>query len=73
MRVLLSDGSGLTSRQCAGLLGAAGHRVGVLAPGAAPARQGHPVRASGATGCPGTGRTRWPGWMPPLRYSIGVG
>jgi glutathione synthase/RimK-type ligase-like ATP-grasp enzyme len=32
MRVLLSDGSGLTSRQCAALLGSAGHEVGVLAP-----------------------------------------
>jgi hypothetical protein len=32
MRVLLSDGSGLTSRQCASRLSAAGHAVGVLAP-----------------------------------------
>jgi len=55
MRVLLSDGSGLTSRQCAGLLGAAGHRVGVLAPGAAPlaratryVRQVHRVPRYGA-------------------------
>ena len=32
MKVLLSDGSGLTSRQCAGLLSAAGHQVEVLAP-----------------------------------------
>lgn len=30
MRVLLSDGSGLTARQCATLLHAAGHEVGVL-------------------------------------------
>ncbi len=30
MRVLLSDGSGLTARQCALLLARAGHRVGVL-------------------------------------------
>src|SRR3954451_3341920 len=30
MRVLLSDGSGLTSRQAAGLVAAAGHDVGVL-------------------------------------------
>jgi glutathione synthase/RimK-type ligase-like ATP-grasp enzyme len=33
MKVLLSDGSGLTSRQCATLLARAGHEVGVLAPG----------------------------------------
>ena len=32
MRVLLTDGSGLTSRQSASLLGAAGHQVGVLTP-----------------------------------------
>jgi len=32
MRVLLSDGSGLTARQCAPLLARAGHEVGVLAP-----------------------------------------
>jgi glutathione synthase/RimK-type ligase-like ATP-grasp enzyme len=32
MRVLLSDGSGLTARQCATLLARAGHEVGVLAP-----------------------------------------
>lgn len=32
MRVLLSDGSGLTARQCAHLLACAGHEVGVLAP-----------------------------------------
>ena len=32
MRVLLSDGSGLTARQCAGLLGRAGHHVEVLSP-----------------------------------------
>src|SRR3954447_5777150 len=32
MRVLLSDGSGLTARQCATLLAPAGHKVGVLAP-----------------------------------------
>ena len=32
MRVLLSDGSGLTSRQCASRLSAAGHAVEVLAP-----------------------------------------
>jgi len=31
MRVLLSDGSGLTARQCAPLLTRAGHEVGVLA------------------------------------------
>ena len=30
MRILLSEGSGLTSRQTAGLLAASGHRVGVL-------------------------------------------
>jgi len=36
MRVLLSDGSGLTSRQVAGCLAAAGHRVEVLATEAAP-------------------------------------
>jgi glutathione synthase/RimK-type ligase-like ATP-grasp enzyme len=33
MKVLLSDGSGLTARQCATLLARAGHEVGVLAPG----------------------------------------
>lgn len=33
MRVLLSDGSGLTSRQCAPLLARAGHAVAILAPG----------------------------------------
>src|SRR4051812_32453529 len=32
MRVLLSDGSGLTARQCATLLARAGHEVGVLVP-----------------------------------------
>ncbi|HTN78290.1 MAG TPA: ATP-grasp domain-containing protein [Acidimicrobiales bacterium] len=32
MRVLLSDGSGLTARQCAGRLHAAGHHVEVLSP-----------------------------------------
>jgi hypothetical protein len=32
MRVLLTDGSGLTARQTAGLLGAAGHHVEVLSP-----------------------------------------
>ena len=32
MKVLLSDGSGLTSRQCATYLSAAGHAVEVLAP-----------------------------------------
>ena len=32
MRILLTDGSGLTSRQVAGRLGAAGHTVGVLSP-----------------------------------------
>lgn len=32
MKVLLSDGSGLTSRQCASRLSAAGHAVEVLAP-----------------------------------------
>ena len=32
MKVLLSDGSGLTSRQCASRLSAAGHTVEVLAP-----------------------------------------
>jgi biotin carboxylase len=32
MRILLSDGSGLTSRQCARLLAARGHHVGVLSP-----------------------------------------
>jgi uncharacterized protein YbjT (DUF2867 family) len=32
MRILLSDGSGLTSRQTAGLLAAAGHEVEVLSP-----------------------------------------
>lgn len=32
MRVLLSDGSGLTARQGAHLLARAGHEVGVLAP-----------------------------------------
>ena len=32
MRVLLSDGSSLTSRQCATLLAGAGHQVGVLLP-----------------------------------------
>jgi glutathione synthase/RimK-type ligase-like ATP-grasp enzyme len=32
MRVLLSEGSGLTARQCATLLARAGHDVGVLAP-----------------------------------------
>lgn len=36
MRVLLSDASGLTSRQAAGLLAAAGHRVEVLATEAGP-------------------------------------
>jgi len=36
MRVLLSDGSGLTARQCAGLLSRAGHRVDVLASGDLP-------------------------------------
>lgn len=33
MRILLSDAAGLTSRQCARLLGAHGHEVGVLATG----------------------------------------
>jgi len=32
MKILLTDGSGLTSRQVAGLLAAAGHRVEVLSP-----------------------------------------
>jgi glutathione synthase/RimK-type ligase-like ATP-grasp enzyme len=32
MRILLSDGAGLTSRQCAALLARAGHRVEVLSP-----------------------------------------
>ena len=32
MRILLSDGSGLTARQCATLLGRRGHHIGVLAP-----------------------------------------
>ena len=32
MFVLLSDGAGLTSRQCATLLSQAGHRVEALAP-----------------------------------------
>jgi hypothetical protein len=32
MRVLLSDGSGLTARQVASELAAAGHQVGVLSP-----------------------------------------
>jgi len=32
VRILLSDGSGLTARQCAGLLGPAGHEVEVLTP-----------------------------------------
>ena len=32
MRILLSDGSGLTARQCAGLLAADGHEVEVLTP-----------------------------------------
>ena len=34
--MVLSDGSGLTSRQCATLLSEAGHRVAVLAAGALP-------------------------------------
>lgn len=40
MRVLLSDGSGLTARQCASQLAAAGHEVG-----------GRRLRVAGATGC----------------------
>ena len=32
MFVLLSDGAGLTARQCATLLAAAGHRVEALSP-----------------------------------------
>jgi len=32
MKILLSDGSGLTARQAAGRLGGSGHRVEVLSP-----------------------------------------
>jgi glutathione synthase/RimK-type ligase-like ATP-grasp enzyme len=54
MKVLLTDGSGLTSRQCATLLARAGHEVGVLAPGplalartTVAVRRWHPVPVFG--------------------------
>jgi len=64
MRVLLTDGSGLTSKQVAHRLGTMGHRVEVLAPNglclsrfSRYVRNVHPV--------PAYGPDRSRGWRPP--------
>ncbi|MGO9077416.1 MAG: hypothetical protein ACLQDY_00005 [Streptosporangiaceae bacterium] len=60
MRVLLSDGSGLTARQAAGLLANAGHHVEVLSPDPfCLARFTRRVRRSGVS--PSTARIRCAG------------
>ena len=57
MKVLLTDGSGLTSRQVATQLSAAGHVVEVVSPTRIWALRLHPSRAPRASGCRRSGAT----------------
>lgn len=61
MRVLLSDGFGVTSRQVALLLGAAGHEVHVLAPEGKPPLR-YPSSVQQAYTVPAFGADPW-GWL----------
>src|SRR5258707_6063893 len=68
MLILLSDGAGLTARQCATVLARAGHRVEALSPaGLCLCRMTRHVRRGGARPCPSPGPARPAGGGPRRR------